>query len=100
MGDKPIGWRLEQYTLKRPQEVLLVKVEIGEETDEIAIFRGFSSSLVRSTPFDPDVPMLPEDVKVIAIDRLQGPYNPQSPRYLQRNLTLKDIQILLSEAGV
>jgi hypothetical protein len=49
--------RLEQYTTKRPQEVLLVKIEIDGELDEIAIFKGFSSSLMRPTAFDPDITM-------------------------------------------
>ena len=48
-----IAHRLEQYTVKRPQEVLIVKIETEGEFDEIAIFKGFSSSLVRSTAFDP-----------------------------------------------
>ncbi len=50
-----INKRLEQYTVKRPQEVLLVTVEVDGERDEVAIFRGFSSSLMRPTAFDPDV---------------------------------------------
>lgn len=41
--------RLEQYTIKRPQEVLLVTIEIFSEPDKIAIFKGFSSSLMRPT---------------------------------------------------
>lgn len=45
------GKRLEQYTIKRPQEVLLVTVEIAGEEDQIAIFKGFSSSLMRPTAF-------------------------------------------------
>ena len=40
-----ISKRLEQYTVKRPQEVLLISVEIAGEEDQIAIFKGFSSSL-------------------------------------------------------
>jgi hypothetical protein len=37
----PLGKRLEQYTAKRSQEVLLVNVEIAGEPDQIAIFKGF-----------------------------------------------------------
>ncbi|RKH81023.1 hypothetical protein D7Y13_43165, partial [Corallococcus praedator] len=76
-----IAQRLEQYTLKRPNEVLLVNAEIEGELDQIAVFKGFSSSLVRSTAFDPDVPVLPESVKILSIDRLEAPYNPAQPRY-------------------
>ncbi|WP_017319221.1 DUF7734 family protein [Mastigocladopsis repens] len=92
--------RLEQYTAKRPQEVLLVTVEIGDEQDQIAIFRGFSSSLMRSTAFDPDVPVLPDEAKILTIDLVASPYNPEAPRYIQQGLSWDDMQVLLSEVGV
>lgn len=95
-----IGYRLEQYTLKRPQEVLLVTAEIEGEPDQITIFKGFSSSLMRPTAFDPDVPMLPEDAVIISIDRLQAPYNPAVPHYIQQALTLAEIEDLLTQVGV
>lgn len=92
--------RLEQYTAKRPHEVLIVRAEIDGELDEIAIFKGFSSSLTRQTAFDPDVPILPEGANIISIDRVASPYNPESPRYIQQGLTWELIQPLLSDAGV
>ena len=46
------GTRLERYTEKCLQEVLLVVIEVDGEADQIAVFRGFSSSLVRSTAFE------------------------------------------------
>lgn len=95
-----IGYRLEQYTLRRPQEVLIVMAEVEGEPDQITIFKGFSSSLMRPTAFDPDVPMLPETAKVISIDRLQSPYNPTNPRYIQTGLSLAEMQSLLEQAGV
>ncbi|MEG3848526.1 hypothetical protein QT971_14365 [Microcoleus sp. herbarium19] len=95
-----IARRLEEYTIERSQEVLIVKAEIDGEFDEIAIFKGFSSSLVRSTAFDPDVPVLPPGAKIISVDRLQSPYNPNNPRYLQQGLSWETMQSLLSEAGV
>ncbi|MBF2076350.1 MAG: hypothetical protein IGS50_21690 [Synechococcales cyanobacterium C42_A2020_086] len=98
--NRSIGYRLEQYTIKRPQEVLLVTAEVEGEPDQITIFKGFSSSLMRPTAFDPDVPMLPEGAKVLTIDRLQSPYNPQSPRFIQQGLTLADMEALLTEVGV
>lgn len=79
--------RLEKYTLKHPQEVLIVTVRIGEEEDQIAIFKGFSSSLMRPTAFDPDVPLLPEDAEIISIDRVASPYNPNEPRYIEQGLS-------------
>ncbi len=92
--------RLEQYTAKRSHEVLLVTIEVAGDSDQIAIFRGFSSSLMRPTAFDPEVPILSDQAKIITIDRVASPYNPQSPRYIQQGLTWETMQPLLAEAGV
>lgn len=88
--------QLERYTLEHPQEVLLVKVETAGELDEILVFKGFSSSLMRPTAFDPDVPVLSPDATVIQIDRLQGPYQPANPDYLEQGLSLKTFLSRLS----
>lgn len=95
-----IGQRLEQYTLKRPQEVLIVEVEVESEFDRIVIFKGFSSSLVHPTAFDPDVPILSIDAKILQIDRLASPYNPENPRYIQQGLTWQEMETLLLEANI
>lgn len=92
--------QLEQYTLKRPGEVLLVTAQVDGEIDQVMVFKGFSSSLVRPTAFDPDVPVLPETAEILGIDRLQSPYIPDNPRYLQKDLTWETIQPLLLEAGL
>ena len=78
--------QLEQYTLQHPQEVLIVGIEVAGEPDEILIFRGFSSSLMRPTAFDPDVAVLPDDAVIVAVDRLKGPYQPADPQYLERQI--------------
>lgn len=91
---------LEKYTVKRPQEVLIVEAEINGQRDEIAIFKGFSSSLMSPTAFDPDIPVLPEDAKILNVDRLSSPYNPDNPHYIQRGLTWEMMQSLLSEVGL
>lgn len=95
-----ISRRLEKYTEKRPYEVLLVNVQIGEVEDQIAIFRGFSSSLMNPTASDPDVLVLPENAKIVSIDRVESPYNPAEPRYIQKDLTSENMEILLLEVGV
>lgn len=95
-----VGHRLEQYTRQRPQEVLIVTAEVAGERDQIAIFKGFSSSLMQATAFDPDIPVLPDSARIISIDRVKSPYNPQNVVYLERELTWDSIQPLLSEAGV
>jgi hypothetical protein len=94
------GRRLEQYTLQHPQEVLLVHAWVAGQADEILIFRGFSSSLVRPTAFDPDVPVLPEDADIQSIDILVGPYSPAEPQYLQQGLSLAQILSLLDAARI
>ncbi|MBE9033316.1 hypothetical protein IQ266_26640 [filamentous cyanobacterium LEGE 11480] len=90
-----IGRRLEQYTLQHPNEVLLVAFEVAGHADQVAIFKGFSSSLMCPTAFDPDVPVMPDSAVIQAIDRLESPYNPNSPRYIQRNLSWEEFQGLL-----
>jgi hypothetical protein len=95
-----IGKRLEQYTTKRPQEVLLITVEVANEQDQIAIFKGFSSSLMHPTSFDPDVPVLTDEAKILSIDRVASPYNPEAPHYIQQSLSWEAMQALLSEVGV
>lgn len=95
-----VGKRLEQYTLRHPQEVLLVEAEIDGEVDQVVIFKGFSSSLVRPTAFDPDVPVLPEGATIQSIDRLAGPYTPVHPRYLERGLTWAAFEAILGDLGI
>ncbi|MEH2388991.1 MAG: hypothetical protein V7K14_25110 [Nostoc sp.] len=95
-----IGKRLEEYTAKRPQEVLLVTVEIADEQDTIAIFKGFSSSLMRPTAFDADVPVMPDGANILNIDRVTSPYNPEAPRYIQQGISWSAMEALLSGAGV
>ena len=94
------GYRLEQYTLKQIQEVLIVQAEIDGEPDQVMIYKGFSSSLMRPTAFDPDIPVLPKNAEILSIDRLQGPYTPDSPNYLAQGLTWESFQPLLKAAGV
>jgi hypothetical protein len=95
-----IGKRLEQYTTKRPQEVLIVTVEIADEQDTIAIFKGFSSSLMRPTAFDADVPVMPDGANILNIDRVASPYNLEAPRYLQQGISWEAMEALLLEVGV
>ncbi|ACK64993.1 conserved hypothetical protein [Rippkaea orientalis PCC 8801] len=89
--------QLEQYTLQHPQEVLLVTVETAGELDEIMIFKGFSSSLIKPTDFDPDVPILSEEATIISIDRLKSPYNPNKPQYLEKGLSWQQMQAMLGQ---
>lgn len=91
--------RLEKYTEQHRQEVLLVTAIVNGIPDQIAIFRGFSSSLVQATAADPDVPMLPEDAEIVRVDRLHAPYDPEQPRYVQAALTWQQMAALLEAGG-
>lgn len=95
-----LGRRLEQYTLKRPNEVLLVEIETDGQPDEVAIFKGFSSSLMNPTAFDPDVPVVCDRATVLSIDRLESPYNPNDPHYIRKGISWGEFQALLSSVGV
>jgi hypothetical protein len=86
------GQQLEIYSSNHPQEVLLVKLKINDELDEVMIFKGFSSSLMRSTAFDPDVPVISDRAEILTIDRLAAPYKPNQPNYLQQGITWKEFQ--------
>ncbi|MEY2857543.1 MAG: hypothetical protein RLZZ74_1855 [Cyanobacteriota bacterium] len=91
-----IGLRLEQYTLQRRQEVLMVHLETATgESDTVMIFGGFSSSLVLPTAFDPDIPIIAADSTINSIDRLVSPYNPNNPQYLDSGLSLPEMIKLL-----
>ncbi len=95
-----LSTRLENYTLKFPQELLMVEAEIDGEADTILIFKGFSSSLVRPTAYDPEVPTLPENAVIAYIDRLKGPYQPQSPNYIEREISLAEFTAKLTALGL
>ena len=96
-----IGFRLEQYTLKYRQEVLIVNVQTATgETDSVMIFAGFSSSLMRATNFDPDVPVIADDSIIISIDRLVSPYDPSNPQYIESGITIDAINSILEELDI
>ncbi len=94
------GKRLEQYTIRRPQEVLIVHIQVAGEEEQVAIFKGFSSSLTHPTAFDPDIPVLPEQGTITAIDRVASPYNPEKPHFLQQGLTWEEMEHFLAEFGI
>jgi hypothetical protein len=95
-----LAQRLEQYTLKKPQEVLILHIILDDTEDQIAIFKGFSSSLMGPTAFDPDVPVLTPNAQILSIDRVVSPYLPDNPQYIAQGLSLEDMETLLQEAGI
>ncbi len=87
------GQQLETYSCEHPQEVLLVKLKIDDQLDEVMIFKGFSSSLMRSTAFDPDVSVISDRAEILSIDRLTAPYQPDQPNYIQQDITWKEFTL-------
>lgn len=102
LNDKcSIGVRLEQYTLKHRHEVLIVNLKTATgELDSVMVYAGFSSSLMRSTDFNPDVPIIAADSKIISIDRLHSPYNPEAPQYIETGLTPKAMEDILQSVNI
>jgi hypothetical protein len=92
--------RLEQYSLKYPQEVLLVEVEQEGEADQILVFKGFTSSLTGATAYDPDVPVLSEEAKIISIDRAQSPFSPDNPQYIEQGISWETMEQRLTQLGL
>ncbi|WP_225882659.1 DUF7734 family protein [Thalassoporum mexicanum] len=92
--------RLEEYSIKYPQEVLFVRLEADGHFDEVAIFKGFSSSLMHPTAFDPDMPVIPDDAKILEVDRAKAPYNPKVPEYIERNITWAQFKKKMAKAGI
>ncbi|MGF1520764.1 MAG: hypothetical protein ACFBSF_00405 [Leptolyngbyaceae cyanobacterium] len=92
--------QLERYTLRFPEEVLIVNATIAGEAEYVVVFRGFSSSLTRPTDPDPEVPVLPAEATIETIDRLQGPYTPDNPQYLEQAIAWSDFRDRLTQIGL
>ncbi|ELR99439.1 hypothetical protein [Gloeocapsa sp. PCC 73106] len=85
------GQKLEQYSSKHPEEVLIVTIDREGMSEQIIIYKGFSSSLTNSTAFDPEIPLIPPEAKIIKIDRVKSPYQPDSPKYLQQDVSWQEM---------
>lgn len=97
----PIGLRLEKYTLIHRQEVLIVHLEtVSGEPDTVMVYGGFSSSLMRATAFDADIPVIAVDSTIIAVDRLASPYDPSNPQYISSGLTLEAMEDMLQTMNI
>ncbi|AXY68022.2 hypothetical protein D3A95_07620 [Thermosynechococcus sichuanensis E542] len=83
---------LEAYSRAHPQEVLLVEAQVGGREEVVLIFKGVSSSLTEATVVDADIPLLPEEAVIVAVDRLRSPYTPSAPVYLERGIPWEDFQ--------
>lgn len=91
-----IAKQLESYSQSHPKEVLLINTKSGETEDQVMIFKGFSSSLMQPTDFNPDNSVFAEDALFVSCDRLNSPYVPNNPSYIAQNLSWEDLQSLLA----
>ncbi|MCS7030859.1 MAG: hypothetical protein NZL92_04950 [Gloeomargarita sp. SKYG116] len=91
--------RLENYSRSHPREVLRLTVREGDETGEVLVFKGFSSSLTSPTAFDPDVPVLSPDAEILWVDRIQAPYHPQHLHYLEQHIAWDEFERRLTQMG-
>jgi hypothetical protein len=66
----------------------------------VTVFKGFSSSLMRQTAYDPDIPVLPEQSVIQSIDRFVSPYHPAQPHPIQQGLSWDDFLVLLQADGL
>lgn len=92
--------RLEQYSLRFPQEVLLIEAEVAGQRDQIMVFKGVSSSLVQATAFDPDIPLLPADATILSLSRCHAPYRPQGPEVIEPALSWPEFLERLANLGL
>ncbi len=86
--------RLEAYSRRHPQEVLIVKLELEGEPDEVLFYKGIASSLMRPTAVAIDVPVMPQNATILEIDRFKGPFNPSDPQPIQLGMSWAEFQAL------
>jgi hypothetical protein len=86
---------LVKYSLNHPTEALRVLALLAkeQEEDELLYFRGEVSSLRRSTPPDPAIPLLSPEDQITRIDRWEAPFNPESPTVLEENISLESLLV-------
>ncbi|MEN9203350.1 MAG: hypothetical protein Q6K80_03915 [Thermostichus sp. DG_1_6_bins_120] len=91
---------LERYSQAHPQEVLRVQVEGEEGSDVVLIYRGVSSSLMRSTPADVDEAVIPPTARFVSLERLPAPYNPAQPQPLATYGQWSELEAWLKQVGI
>ena len=77
MNDHEMVQALEERTRLQPKRVVRLRGQVGNESFELLIFRGFSSSTTHPTAFDPDASVLPEGPSLDQAELLQGPLSPE-----------------------
>ncbi|XP_021754693.1 uncharacterized protein LOC110720004 isoform X2 [Chenopodium quinoa] len=78
---------LEMYSQSARGEALLVTAMVDDQQVEVLIFKGFSSCLSYGTSPDPSKSVLPQRARIMSIDRIKGPFNPNNIEYIEKGLT-------------
>ncbi|MFS8811327.1 hypothetical protein NW820_01435 [Synechococcus sp. R55.7] len=91
---------LERYSQNHPQEVLRVEVESEGESDLVLIYRGYSSSLRRPTPPDPEAAVIPPQARFLQLERLAAPYHPDRSRVLAVYRNWGELTAWLAQEGI
>ena len=55
---------------------------------------------MKATNTDPDIPIFADNTQILTIDRLQSPYHPHNPHYLQQGLSWAEMEVLLQDLGL
>ncbi len=100
MESLPWPQALERYSQRIPSEALRVQVQVAGDDDCVLIYKGFSSSLMRSTPASADEAVIPSTATLIELERLQAPLDPVSPKVLATYRDPEAVRALLRDQGI
>ncbi|MFQ3584373.1 MAG: hypothetical protein SNJ85_05495 [Cyanobacteriota bacterium] len=91
---------LERYSQAHPQEVLRVQVDVAGEADLVLIYKGFSSSLMRSTPANADEAVIAPAAQFRQLERLTAPYHPSQSQILATYSQWSELKAWLEQEGI
>ncbi|MGQ9837267.1 MAG: DUF7734 family protein [Cyanobacteriota bacterium] len=91
---------LERYSQEHPKEVLRVQLEVAGEVDLVLIYRGISSSLMRSTPANADEAVVPATAQFRQLERLTAPYHPSQSQVLAAYSQWSELKTWLKQEGI
>ncbi|CAM0875168.1 unnamed protein product [Alopecurus aequalis] len=84
--------RLEAYSEGARGQALLVHASVDGEVEVVLVFKGFSSSLSGRTAPDPAMSVLPERAIIQSVDVVEGPFDPNSIEYLEKDVSWEDFK--------
>ncbi|MEN9222492.1 MAG: hypothetical protein Q6M04_08650 [Thermostichus sp. BF3_bins_97] len=100
MSALPWSLALERYSQAHPEEVLQVQLEGEEGSDLVLIYRGFSSSLMRATPSNPDEAVIAPTARFVRLERLTAPYHPSQSKTLATYGQWSELKAWFEQVGI